>query len=118
MPTTLRALERRIGMDFSDVVTIYPLGREETCGKRYTLEELATLRLKDPHCTRHVAEAQCPGILYVETRLTDGTRKRTSTRSFPYNYLPRALGRLLSRVGMVEFMQHWRRKCDELVDGD
>ncbi|KAG8724353.1 hypothetical protein FRC09_019802 [Ceratobasidium sp. 395] len=114
MPVTLRALERRIGMDFSDSITVFPTCPVETCGKRYTFEELAALR--DPQCTRHVEEPRCHGILYTETVLADGTRKRTPTKSFPYNSLIRALGRLLSRIGMPDFMQHWRGPGDEPLE--
>ncbi|KAG9080901.1 hypothetical protein FS749_007867 [Ceratobasidium sp. UAMH 11750] len=114
MPLTLRALERRIDMDFSESITIYPICPVETCGKRYTFEELAAL--PDPQCTRHVAEPRCPGVLYTESTLADGTLKRTPTKSFPYSSVIRALGRLLSRVGIADFMQHWRRPGDEPID--
>ncbi|EUC53635.1 transposase family Tnp2 protein, partial [Rhizoctonia solani AG-3 Rhs1AP] len=104
MPTTMRSLERRLGMDFSELVTIYPVCPE--CGKRYTMDELYAL--PRPQCQRYI-EDQCAGILYTEITLADGTRKRTPARSFPYNSLLAALGRLLSRVGIADMIQHWRR---------
>ncbi|KDN42383.1 hypothetical protein RSAG8_06874, partial [Rhizoctonia solani AG-8 WAC10335] len=103
MPTTLRSLERRLGLDFSELLTIYPLCPE--CSKRYTMEELYALQ--NPQCLRHVGD-QCPGNLYVESTLADGTRKRTPNKSLPYRSFPDALGRLLSRVGIADFAQHWR----------
>lgn len=114
MPRTLRALERRIGMDFSDLIVTYPICPIKDCGKRYTMDELN--RLDNPQCTRQVADPQCPGILYTESVLADGKRKRTPSRSFPYNPLPAALGRLTSRIGIPEFMQHWRGPGDEPAD--
>ncbi|KAG8683363.1 hypothetical protein FRC08_014325 [Ceratobasidium sp. 394] len=54
MPLTLRALEHRIGMDFSESITTYPICPVETCGKRYTFEELAALL--DRQCMRHITE--------------------------------------------------------------
>ncbi|QRV84445.1 Transposase family Tnp2 protein [Ceratobasidium sp. AG-Ba] len=116
MATTLRALERRIGMDFSDLITIYSLCPLPQCGKRYTLEELS--ELPDPQCVRQVGNDRCEGMLYTESTLTNGTQKRTPTKSFPYNSLPQALGRLLSRPGITGFMQHWRRADDEPVNED
>ncbi|CAE6472201.1 unnamed protein product [Rhizoctonia solani] len=108
MPTTLRSLERRLGMDFSELITIFPVCPE--CGRRYSMEQLNDLR--NPQCLRHVGD-RCQGVLYVETKLADGTQKRTPTKSFPYNSLPAALGRLLSRVGIADLIQHWRRNPDD-----
>ncbi|QRV71999.1 Transposase family Tnp2 protein [Ceratobasidium sp. AG-Ba] len=114
MATTLRSLERRIGMDFADLITVYPLCPMPECGKRYTLEELN--ELPDPQCVRHVGELRCHGIMYTELTLVDGTQKRTPTKSFPYNSLPHALSRLLCRTGMTDYIQHWRRPGDEPAD--
>ncbi|CEL60097.1 similar to KIAA0564 protein [Rhizoctonia solani AG-1 IB] len=114
MPTTLRSLERRLALDFSDLLTIYCLCPD--CGKRYTMEEVNGLRT--PQCTRHVAQDRCTGELYTEKRLADGTMKRTPTKSFPYNSLPAAISRILSRRGMVELIQHWRRDDDVPVEYD
>ncbi|EUC67692.1 transposase family Tnp2 protein, partial [Rhizoctonia solani AG-3 Rhs1AP] len=108
MPTTLQSLEQRLGMDFLDLITIYPVCPE--CGKQYMMEELYVLR--GPQCQRHVGD-QCTGILYTESKLADGTRKRTPVRSFPYNSLIAALARLLSRIGIAHFIQHWRRNPDD-----
>ncbi|KAG9102576.1 hypothetical protein FRC06_001740 [Ceratobasidium sp. 370] len=80
------------------------------------MEELAALH--DPRCTQLIAEDRCLGILYTETRLADGTWKRTPTRSFPYNSLLHALGQLLLHVGITQYMQHWRCEGDEPVEGD
>ncbi|KAG9097024.1 hypothetical protein FS749_007234 [Ceratobasidium sp. UAMH 11750] len=112
MPTTLRALESRIGMDFSDVLTIYPVCPE--CGKCYTMDEL--FRLRDPQCIQHMADPQCSGILYTEATLADGTQKRTPTKSFPYNSLLAMVRQLLSHIGITDFMQHWRCDRDEPVN--
>ncbi|KEP45483.1 transposase family Tnp2 protein, partial [Rhizoctonia solani 123E] len=107
MPMTLRSLEWCLGMDFSDLITIYPVCPE--CGKQYTMEELYALH--GPQCQQHVGD-QCTGILYTESKLADSTRKRTPVRSFPYNSLIAALARLLSRIGIAHFIQHWRRNPD------
>ncbi|QRV80645.1 hypothetical protein RhiJN_08660 [Ceratobasidium sp. AG-Ba] len=45
MPRTLRSLERRIGMDFSGLLTVYVLCPD--CGKRYSPEHFANLH--GPH---------------------------------------------------------------------
>ncbi|KEP46026.1 transposase family Tnp2 protein, partial [Rhizoctonia solani 123E] len=103
MPTTLRSLERRLGLDFSDLLVTYPLCPE--CGKRYTMDELYALG--NSQCLRHVGD-RCTGNLYVETILADGTRKRTPNKSVVYNSFPEALGRLLSRIGIAYFTHHWR----------
>ncbi|GAB1526351.1 hypothetical protein RhiTH_009518 [Rhizoctonia solani] len=84
---------------------IYPVCPEPTCSKRYTTEQL--YQLPKPRCTRNVGE-RCPGVLYTERLLADGTIKRSLSKSFPYIPLPAALGRLLSRPGMSELCQHWR----------
>ncbi|KAG8686236.1 hypothetical protein FRC09_014269, partial [Ceratobasidium sp. 395] len=68
MPTTLRALERRLGVNFSDLITIYPVC--PTCSKRYTCEQL----------------------LAFDNPQSDGSRKRTPTKSFPYSSIIAALG--------------------------
>ena len=68
--------------------------------------------LPQPQCQRYVGD-RCTGILYTERTLADGTRKRTPVKSFPYNSLPAALGRLLSRVGVAHMIQHWRRNPDD-----
>ncbi|QRV89136.1 Transposase family tnp2 [Ceratobasidium sp. AG-Ba] len=109
MPQTLRALERRIGMDFSDLVTTFVLCPK--CGKRYTQEEMNAL--PDPQCMQDHADHQCEGVIYSITHLADGTQKRTPARTFPYISVPAALGRLLSRPGIAEIMQHWRKDGDE-----
>ncbi|KAG8761968.1 hypothetical protein FRC11_011865 [Ceratobasidium sp. 423] len=114
MPTTLRSLERRLDLDFSDLITIFPVCPK--CGKRYTLTRL--YELPNPQCTRHAAQDHCTGKLYTEKRLADGSRKRTPKKSFPYNSLPATLGRILSQRGMAELIQHWRRDGDEPVDQD
>ncbi|KAG8716823.1 hypothetical protein FRC09_015154 [Ceratobasidium sp. 395] len=116
MPLTLRSLERRIGMDFSESITVYATCPIETCGKRYTLEQIRTL--PHPRCIRHIAEPRCSGVLYTETTLADGTQKRTPTKTYPYNSLPDALGRLLSRKGVPDSMQLWRGPDDAPADGD
>ncbi|CAE7227499.1 unnamed protein product [Rhizoctonia solani] len=116
MPTTLRSLERRLGLDFSDLITIFPVCPEPNCGKRYTMEQLNELH--DDQCIRHVGEDRCPGILYTETTLATQKQKRTPAKSFPSTSLLQALGRLLSRPGIADFMQHWRRDGDEPVEVD
>ncbi|KEP46825.1 transposase family Tnp2 protein [Rhizoctonia solani 123E] len=103
MPTTLRSLERRLGLDFSDLLIIYALCPDPNCGKRYTMEELN--ELPSPRCTRHVAGLQCHGIMYEERTLADNTRKRIPMKTLPYNPVPAALGRLFSRVGMLDLAQ-------------
>ncbi|KAF8682495.1 hypothetical protein RHS04_02636 [Rhizoctonia solani] len=114
MPTTLRSLERRLGLDFADLITIFPVCPDPDCGKRYTMEQLENLRT--PQCIRRVGEDRCPGVLYTETKLATGKQKRTPSKSFPYNSLPKALGRLLSRPGIARFMQHWRLDGDEPIE--
>ncbi|QRW04592.1 hypothetical protein RhiLY_03591 [Ceratobasidium sp. AG-Ba] len=109
MPRTLRSLERRIGMDFSGLLTVYVLCPD--CGKRYSPEHFANLH--GPQCVQHHAGVQCEGIVYKIVDLADGTRKRNPFRTYPYIHLPAALGRLLSRPGMAELMQHWRSEGDE-----
>ncbi|KAH7333034.1 hypothetical protein B0J17DRAFT_736463 [Rhizoctonia solani] len=116
MATTLHSLERRLGLDFTDLVIIFPVCPEPDCGKRYAMEDLEALR--NPQCVRHVGEDRCPGILYSETKLATGKQKRTPNKSFPYNSLPKALGRLLSRPSIARFMQHWRRNGDEPIEED
>ncbi|KAG9094478.1 hypothetical protein FS749_012395 [Ceratobasidium sp. UAMH 11750] len=76
MPTTLHALEHHLGMDFTDILQVYPICPLRDCGKCYTMEELAMLN--NPQCTRHVAD-RCEGIFYSESVLADGTRKQTPT---------------------------------------
>ncbi|QRV85804.1 Transposase family tnp2 [Ceratobasidium sp. AG-Ba] len=109
MPQMLRALERRIGMDFSDLMTTFVLCPK--CGKRYTYEEMNALL--DPQCIQDHADPRCEGVIYSITHLADGTRKRTPSKTFPYIPVPAALGRLLSRPGIAEIMQHWRKDGDE-----
>ncbi|QRW24938.1 Transposase family Tnp2 protein [Rhizoctonia solani] len=105
MPLTLRSLERRLGMDHSELIRIYPVCPEPTCGRQYTMEQL--YQLPNPQCTWNVGE-QCLGILYTERLLANGTIKRSPSKSFPYIPLPAALGCLLSRPGMSKLCQHWR----------
>ncbi|QRV82126.1 Retrotransposon-derived protein PEG10 [Ceratobasidium sp. AG-Ba] len=59
MPRTLRSLERRIGMDFSGLLTVYVLCPD--CGKRYSPEHFANLH--GPQCVQHHAGVQCEGIV-------------------------------------------------------
>ncbi|CAE6422366.1 unnamed protein product [Rhizoctonia solani] len=113
MPTTLRSLERRLGLDFTDLITIYPVCPDPDCGKRYTMEQMEALL--DPQCTRRVDGERCEGLVYTETTLATGKQKRTPLKSFPSTSLPDALGRLLSRPGIADLMQGWRREGDEPV---
>ncbi|QRW24324.1 Transposase family Tnp2 protein [Rhizoctonia solani] len=92
-------------MDHSELMRIYPVCPKPTCGKQYTTEQL--YQLPKPRCTWNVGE-RCPGVLYTERLLADGTIKRSPSKLFPYIPLPAALGRLLSRPGMSELCQHWR----------
>ncbi|KAF8752758.1 hypothetical protein RHS01_07483 [Rhizoctonia solani] len=63
MPLTLRLLERRLGMDHSELMRIYPVCPEPTCGKRYTTEQL--YQLPEPRCTWNVGE-RCP-VFYTQS---------------------------------------------------
>jgi hypothetical protein len=108
-PLSLRALERRLGMDVNNIIKIYSLC--PSCGVRRDMEFIDNA--VNSACPRIVNDDICGGILYTESILYGGKRKRTPTRSFPYVSLRDSLERQLLRPGFAEALQLWRREGDE-----
>jgi hypothetical protein len=103
-PLTLRALERRLGMDVNSLITIYSLCPK--CGVRRTIDYINNAR--DPECPRVVGGEVCGGILYTTSRLYNGKIKHTPTRSYPRISISDSLERQLLRPGFAEVLQKWR----------
>lgn len=110
MPLTLRALQRRLGMDTLSLIRIYTLCSK--CGKRYSAEAIKTAA--HPGCTRYIGDTVCNTPLYREETLYGGVRKRNPIKSFPYFPLLVALERVLMCPGMKELMRHYLRDQDPI----
>ncbi|KAG9096777.1 hypothetical protein FRC07_010878, partial [Ceratobasidium sp. 392] len=98
-PLTLRALERRLGLDTNHKIRIYALCLG--CGTRYGPDYVENT--DNPNCT-HVQKDRtiCDSPLFTE---------------LPYYPFPKAFKSMLIRYGMYDAMQLWRGPNDEIDDG-
>jgi hypothetical protein len=104
-PLTLRALQKRLGMNIDNYIRIYILC--PSCGTRYTM---ATINGKAMSGCPHLSgDKPCGVELHTEFVLYGGVRKRTSRKSSPYIPVHGTLERFLLHPGMAESLQHWRR---------
>lgn len=108
MAQTLRALERRLGLDIDEFIQVFTLCKK--CGTRYSEEQIENAQ--DAGCSQDWDDARCDEPLFQETRLYGNVRKRAPFKSFPYVSLLCLLESLLMRPGMRELMQHWQRNED------
>jgi hypothetical protein len=104
MARTIPTVERRLGLSCDDLVTTYTLC--PNCRRRYS-----------PAYIAHANEALClnegcNGILFADKTLASGTLKRSSALTYPCVSIKSWLRRMLSRDGIPELLQAWRKPGD------
>ncbi|KDN42594.1 hypothetical protein RSAG8_06737, partial [Rhizoctonia solani AG-8 WAC10335] len=95
MALTIRTVERRLGLDSSDIVKIYMLC--PLCGRSYSPTYISDAN------TDACQNDNCDGVLYDIQKLASGQRKRVSRRTYPYASIIAWIHRLLNQPGMSEF---------------
>lgn len=102
---TLPTLLKRLGLT-TDNFIVY-LFVCNVCWKLHHPSQLNDLE------TSHCNTEDCPGLLYTQKQLADGSSKRTPTKILPYVPPERALQRIFLRPGKWDQFQHWRRPGDD-----
>lgn len=108
-PLTLRALQRRLGLEIDEYITTFSLCPK--CGMRRVMDLIN--RLTDPECSRIIGDEECGGLLYTEATLHGKIKKRTPTKSFPLISVAKSIERQLLRPGFLEALQTWRPDGNE-----
>jgi hypothetical protein len=104
MATTLRTLEKRLGVDPDELITYFVLCH--SCFKCYHPSEINNLETAT--CTR----PGCSDLIFDTKLNSSGVAKRIPRKTMPAASLKKALARMLKRPGKWEEMQHWRTDCD------
>lgn len=108
MAQTIRTAERRLGIDYSDIITTYTLCPK--CGRRYSPTEIADRDANNNLC----ANNGCPGILFTERRLASGSMRRISCLTYPFASPIAWLRHMLLLSGIFELLQNWREDEDDV----
>ncbi|EUC56821.1 transposase family Tnp2 protein [Rhizoctonia solani AG-3 Rhs1AP] len=105
MALTIRTVERRLGLDSSDIITTYTLC--PLCGRSYHPDYIADA--DENTCQNE----NCEGILYDVKTLASGQRKRTPRLTYPCASIIAWFRRILNHPGMAELTRSWCTENDQ-----
>jgi hypothetical protein len=107
MAQTIRTVEKRLGIDYSDIVTTYTLCPK--CGRCYSPVDISDHAANDNLCIND----NCPGTLFTDRSLANGSTRRVSCLTYPFASPIAWLQHILCLCGIFELLQNWRQDDDD-----